>query len=183
MVAASRGRRVRTVPVVVPRRRKLPRPLFLQSGIAAPGVVEAPRANQLLIAVRLFELLALLTLAVPPLQIVVTQLAGFRAVAIRAGAIGEALAFRPDPRVEDADDDVFPGVVDAELRPQSIRRGQAEERRRVRRVHRLKRVLDDVHHAGLTLHGLRLIGREFHGEAVVCVPVVVDLPAAADAAQ
>src|SRR6185295_15703910 len=95
VVATGSRRGVSPVPVVVARRRVLPRTLRLQSCVSTPRLVEAPCADQLVVALRGWERLTNLTLAVPALEMVV-RLPILLSVTLRLGAIGEAWMLWPD---------------------------------------------------------------------------------------
>jgi hypothetical protein len=102
--------------------------------------------------------------------------------------VGEALALRPDARVDDPDDDVLPrprgvfvaGCLAAELIPKTALVAQAEEGRRVRCVGGLQLVARDREHFLPALELRRLALSKPRGEAVVRVDVVVELLSAAD---
>src|SRR5438128_2108177 len=90
VVAARRRGGVRAVPVVVPSRHELPRPLSLDRSVAAPGGVVPRRADQLAVAVGRGEVLA--RRAVPPVPLVEPR-HGVDELAVGV-TVGEALRLR-----------------------------------------------------------------------------------------
>jgi hypothetical protein len=157
---------------------KLPWPLRLNARVTAPRSVEMPRPHQLLVAV-----------IRTPWGVCRAFLASAMATAKRLidefsirVPVGEALALRPDTRVDNADGDIFAGSGmrscasrTAQLLPNSARCIQAEKVWcwwRVLTKHFVRGHREDT---VLLLECRGLFGCELCGKAVVANPVIIDL--------
>ena len=171
------------MPTEVTRGVELRRELLVDASVAAESGVVVAGADELLVAVGGLELLALLALAVPARNLLVEELA--IGVAVR-----DARVLGPDAAVDDSDDHVLARAAGllgaagaAELVPQSVGVGEAEERRRRGGVEGESLVGRDGQHVGQSGHLGGRGRREPSREAVERVGVAVDLGPAAGPIQ
>src|SRR5205823_4599852 len=102
-------------------------------------------------------------------------------------AVAEALALRPDARVNDANDDIFTrsralfqGGQAAELRPEAVWVIEAKEVRCGRCILTDDLVRADRDHSGLLDHCGSLFGGQFGGKAVITERIIVKFRSATD---
>ena len=175
---------MRAVAAEVARRVVFPRQLGVNACVASPTLVEVLRANQLLVAVGGREGFAGRAFAVPARDLLVAQLAAFGIIAVAPRAVGEAGVLGPDAAVNNADDDVLTGAAHAaQLFPQAVCFGQAEECRRSGGVQRAHFVGANGDDAGHRQHFCCLRLGEVCSKAVEGIAVAVELACATDGGQ